>query len=572
MGSPGVGKYGPAWNSLNLSTSSEDCLYLNVFSPDGVGQPLPVMVWLHAGEFRFGASNDGENNWPYFANGSAVLITANVRLGLLGFAALDALRERDPSGSSGNYGMQDQRAVLRWVSRCISSFGGDPERVTIFGESSGGASVAFHLLSSRSGGLFRRAILQSPGLTQSKSWRDAVENTQYAVSALTAAGSPSCRWPTAASWLRYPGLQANGMRPLATRLSLEEGLQRCRARADCFLLSVDKARNATLFGGRTALSDSGGVFLFNVTQAVGADPGVEVYVRTPDEGTAVQCLVSAKAADLVNLDTSPPHDDTFYTDAAAPTEDGVELAAPLAALARGPVPSGVGLLAGSNLDEGTMFMDECPAIACNASEADFEAWAVKMYGADLGRKVPAAYRSLEAPTPRCREQFPARGAAAGTSRAWQSAMRSAGDSAILCRTRELLRAAHGGAWWYYFTATPLSSVNERKAQLPYLGAFHGAEVPFVFGDAFEFKSDGERRLSRAMGCYWVNFAATGDPNRGPSGCAASLSLPAWPAFGGESDAIVFSNTTIGTRRGLKREQCDLFAQYGRVARGDILLT
>lgn len=79
--------------------------------------------------------------------------------------ALDQLRKEDSTGTSGNYGMLDQRAALQWVQKSIASFGGDPARVTIFGESSGGTSVAYHVVNPRSAGLFKRAILESPGQT-----------------------------------------------------------------------------------------------------------------------------------------------------------------------------------------------------------------------------------------------------------------------------------------------------------------------------------------------------------------------------------------------------------------------
>jgi len=213
MGSPPVGGRWTfqAWNTLNLTTSSEDCLYLNVYVPEkrnpNVTDPLlPVMTYLHAGEFRFGAANDAESGFPYFADGAAILVTANARLSLLGYAALDALRSRDPMGSTGNYGMQDQRAVLAWIQENIMYFGGDPDRVTIFGESSGGASVGFHVTSNISRGLFTRAILESPGLTQSKEWNHSETNTQFAISALTAAASTGCGWSSGSSVYRsYPG-------------------------------------------------------------------------------------------------------------------------------------------------------------------------------------------------------------------------------------------------------------------------------------------------------------------------------------------------------------------------------
>lgn len=206
-GAPGTNTFQPthpAWATINVTSASEDCLYANVYAPSAArgdtADPVPVMVYFHAGEFRYGAANDGESNWPYFANGNVVLVTANVRLGLFGFAALDELRSRDPTNSTGNYGMQDQRAVLQWVQRNIKAFGGDPTRVTIFGESSGGSSVGFHLSSAASAGLFTGAILESPGLTQSKSWEAATGNTQMAASALTVvrSGSTCLVWSSCA--------------------------------------------------------------------------------------------------------------------------------------------------------------------------------------------------------------------------------------------------------------------------------------------------------------------------------------------------------------------------------------
>merc|ERR1712048_734017 len=94
-----------------------------------------------------------------------------------------------------------------------------------------------------------------------------------------------------------------------------------------------------------------------------------------------------------------------------------------------------------------------------------------------------------------------------------------------------------------------------------MGAFHGAEVPFVFGVPEELSTDGERQLSKNMGCYWMNFATTGNPNIGPTDCAKGLKLPTWPAVG-DGDALVFSNTTTTIQQGLKQAACDLFAGIG----------
>lgn len=94
--------------------------------------------------------------------------------------------------------------------------------------------------------------------------------------------------------------------------------------------------------------------------------------------------------------------------------------------------------------------------------------------------------------------------------------------------------------------------------MKYEGAFHGADVPFVFGDDFELSNDGERQLSRAMGCYWTNFATTGNPNTGPSACAVNMGLPEWPQFG-SGDALELNVWKIQKRTGLKSAACNLFA-------------
>ena len=142
-------------------TISEDCLYLNVYAPtvgnnDQGGRP--VLVWIHGG----GLVQDGARNYDgtKLAADGAVVVTINYRLGALGFLAHPALASR-PGGAAGNYGLMDQQAALRWVQRNIARFGGDPDNVTIAGESAGGLSVLAQMVSSGARGLFQRAIVQS---------------------------------------------------------------------------------------------------------------------------------------------------------------------------------------------------------------------------------------------------------------------------------------------------------------------------------------------------------------------------------------------------------------------------
>jgi para-nitrobenzyl esterase len=138
---------------------SEDCLYLNIYTPAlRHHDHLPVLVWIHGGGF----TGDGARNYDgsKLAADGTVVVTINYRLGALGFLAHPALASR-PGGPAGNYGLMDQIAALRWVKRNIAQFGGDPHNVTIAGQSAGGVSVLDLLVSHRSRGLFRRAIVQS---------------------------------------------------------------------------------------------------------------------------------------------------------------------------------------------------------------------------------------------------------------------------------------------------------------------------------------------------------------------------------------------------------------------------
>ena len=138
---------------------SEDCLYLNVSTPTlRRHAKRPVLVWIHGGGF----TQDGALNYDgtKLAAKGIVVVTINYRLGALGFLAHRALASR-PGGPSGNYGLMDQRAALRWIKHAIARFGGDPHNVTIAGQSAGGVSVLAHLVSPRSRGLFERAIVES---------------------------------------------------------------------------------------------------------------------------------------------------------------------------------------------------------------------------------------------------------------------------------------------------------------------------------------------------------------------------------------------------------------------------
>ncbi|XP_030198214.1 bile salt-activated lipase [Gadus morhua] len=161
-------EYRPRCLQLNLimtsTRGSEDCLYLNIWVPHhrSVSTKLPVMVWIYGGAFLWGGSMGANflNNYLYSGQeiadrGDVIVVTVAYRLGPLGFLSTG------DSGMPGNYGLWDQQAAIAWVSRNIRSFGGDPDNITVFGESAGSASVSFQTITPHNKGLFKRAISQS---------------------------------------------------------------------------------------------------------------------------------------------------------------------------------------------------------------------------------------------------------------------------------------------------------------------------------------------------------------------------------------------------------------------------
>jgi len=150
---------GPRTSGLK---QSEDCLTLNVWSPDArESAKLPVMVWIYGGSFRTGGSAMHIYDGTDLAKRGVVIVTLNYRLGPLGFMDLSALGQNIPGEPAANYGLMDQLAALKWVQTNIARFGGDPSNVTIFGESAGGVSVNVLMASPASRGLFAKAISES---------------------------------------------------------------------------------------------------------------------------------------------------------------------------------------------------------------------------------------------------------------------------------------------------------------------------------------------------------------------------------------------------------------------------
>jgi len=141
---------------------SEDCLYLNVWRPTSIGSgKLPVLVYFYGGGFNAGDGSESRYDGESFAKEGLIVVTVNYRLGIFGFFAHPSLTEESPTNASGNYGLLDQHAALVWVRKNITAFGGNPDEITIGGESAGSMSVSAQMASPLSKGLFKRAIGQS---------------------------------------------------------------------------------------------------------------------------------------------------------------------------------------------------------------------------------------------------------------------------------------------------------------------------------------------------------------------------------------------------------------------------
>jgi len=154
----------PIQSGNSPSGKSEDCLYLNVWSPaKSAGEDIPVLVWIHGGAFNAGATSEPAYDCAQLAKRGLVTVSIAYRVGQLGFLAHPDLSAESPEHVSGNYGLLDMISALKWIQKNIAAFGGDPNKVTIMGESAGGIAVSMLCASPLAKGLFRGAISESGG-------------------------------------------------------------------------------------------------------------------------------------------------------------------------------------------------------------------------------------------------------------------------------------------------------------------------------------------------------------------------------------------------------------------------
>ena len=406
---------------------SEDCLTLNLWAPEQTSssEPLPVMVWLHGGAFVVGSSNWYMFEGTSLASRGVVVVTLNYRLGTLGFLAHDALATGEgEERTTGNWGLHDQITALRWVRDNAASFGGDPNNVTLFGESAGGMSVCALLGSPAAAGLFHRVISESGPCMSSVHMASAEQGAELAAAMVTRLGCVTA--PDVAACLRA--------------LSVEE-----------------------VMAGQV-----GTIYAFSPTERPG------------------------------------------------PVVDGVLLPVTPAQALRSGATADIPMLFGTNRDEGVLF-----------------AWGA---GIDRPEELDSMLMQLVGPRfigpVRARYAIDRYGGSAA-----EAAEAATTEILFLCPARRAARdqAAQGRrSWVYYFTEVG------KLLDLIGLGATHGTELTFVFGDGMGLSAD-EARLGDRMKTWWTTFARTGVPG--------SVDDIDWPLYDASTEPYLELNAITATQEG-----------------------
>lgn len=391
------------------SPMSEDCLYLNVRTGNLKGDAKqPVMVWIHGGGHQFGSGSTSFYQSNGLVKKDVVLVTINYRLGVFGYMAHPALSEVDPHGVSGNYGTLDQMAALKWVQNNISAYGGDPDNVTIFGESAGAWSVTELMASPLAKGLFDKAIAESGAST-------------YHLGQMEGEG---VGWPSGYS-----------------------------------------------MGEKVAES----VGLTDPTASELRDIPADKIMNNLPENAA----------------------DAFHH-----VRDGYVFPKNVGEAFRSGAINAVPFIAGYNSDEGSLFFEDTPQPSVwindlSRDDATAQIEALNLAYPGQGQKLQSLY-ALDT-------DF----VSGGTD--------MMGDDRFGVNVRYAARqneAQSQPSYVYFFSRVPAS---EKQT----LGAYHTAEIPFVFGgfpDGFGY-TETDKALSETMMSYWTNFARTGNPN--------GDSLPKW---------------------------------------------
>jgi para-nitrobenzyl esterase len=405
------------------------------------------MVWIYGGGFTVGGAGD-DNVAKFAADNDAISVSFNYRLGPLGFLALPALATEDPHHSTGDLGLLDQQAALRWVRANIASFGGDPHNVTIFGESAGGISTCAQLVSPGSAGLFQKGITESG----------------------------PCTLPA---------------QPLSTAES--EGAQ--------------------------------------LASTLGCPAG----------SVLLDCMRSKPTQQVIE---ALPPDPSFLFGAGAywgPVADGVTLPTdPTAALVAGHFHH-VPLIIGANRDEGRLFVALHYNVVGNAlTDAQWPSAVDQYFGPTVGAKVQRVYPLAD---------YPDAGAALG---------QAVGDAVLACpavKSAAILQK-YVPVYEYEYDQVPNPFVLPTPGID--LGAFHSAELPYVFDGPVESSgaitfTPAQQQLATTVSGAWTRFAATGSPSGGGL---------TWPRLTGPAGSYLSLDTPVAVGTAMKQHLCRFWAGTG----------
>ena len=423
-------------------TQDEDCLFLNVWAPRETAELRPVLFWIHGGGYTGGSGSTALYDGTPLARDGAVVVTINYRLNVFGFLAHPALSDESPHGASGNYGLLDMAAALEWVRDNIATFGGDPERVMIFGESAGGGAVMSVMLMPQAEGLYDAAIAQS----------------NYVV-----------------GWDRPLDEPARGHEP----------------------------------------AEAQGVRVGEALDAAGDDPAAQLAA-----------MRAASAADVLAASNRDAGNTFMRTgNVWAPNVDGWTIPDDPLAMYEAGRQHDVPLVTGLMGNEGSLMTRNMEI----DDAASFEAYVRAVYPGHADAML--AHYDVSSPE---------------TAKIGIDALIHDLFFAGPVRAQAEAHARKmSPVWLYHFTHAPPTAWGRE------LGAHHAAELAYVFGTLTRTDAGGERplglspvgdftdadfRLSETVRAYWLQFAATGDPNRGD--------LPEWPAFTLESNAHLVLNTAV----------------------------
>jgi para-nitrobenzyl esterase len=499
---------------LGIHLGAEDCLYVNVYTPaDAIqraaaGDPYPVMFWIYGGALVLG---DGYEFGLYDARNlvskrDVIVVTFNYRLGVFGFMAHPSLAAEDPDNSTGNYGVQDQRAALQWVKTNIAAFGGNPSAVTIFGESAGAFSVCYHLASAASGGLFQAAIMESGSCDSSDFFQPYSVATSFGDIYAASCGCDTRKLPPSD-----------------------------------FLACLRKLSVSDLLKDISSWFNPNWPYSGDSTDQQIAAPELEsaVFHRSFHRAQHVQRSRSGRGAD--------PHDPML-----APVFPwGIAIDGTNKGLKDRPVDllpttvNDVPLIIGTNMNEGSMFLLLLPFVVPGASfpisDEALNLTLTKFFNSSVAEDVMDNVYPIQ--------KFKNNDARSATI------LR---DYIFICPTRRAARALYSNkatpTYMYQF------SYKEDWIENLFLGDYHASELMFVFDNQWppilHTFSANDTIVADFINTYWTNMAKYHTPNA-PSAKSAELSTVIdWPEYDTQNEENLEINIPLAYKFDLVEERCD----------------